>query len=155
SKRQIENSHASGLVFERKWWKKVLADPLRFFSGDAAKACKVSHSGLVTRAVLSLDKGGEVPVIIKRPIARNWRRALRQALPPSRCLRGWNTGHSLIHRDIPAARPLVVLERRVGPIVRDSILITEALPGALDLDAHLKREFTARSQREWLQHKLE
>jgi hypothetical protein len=153
SKRQVETSQASGLIFERRWWKKVLADPLRFFSGTAAQACKVSHSGLVTRAVLPHDNGGDVPVIIKRPVARNWRRAIRQALPPSRCMRGWLTGHSLLHRDIPAARPLAVLERRIGPVVRDSLLITEALPGALDLDAHLKQEFTAREPRGWFRHK--
>lgn len=155
SKRRVGVSQSSGLVFERAWWKRVLADPLRFFAGTAASACKVSHSGVVARAVLPLDDGREVPVIVKRPVARNWRRAVRQALPPSRCMRGWRTGHALLHREIPAARPLAVLERRIGPIVLDGILITEALPGALDLEAHLKREYAVRAPGEWLRHKQE
>ena len=145
-------SRASGLTFERPWWQRQLQAPLRWFDGAATPVCKDSHSALVTRALLDHD-GKQLPIIIKRPRARNWRRRLAQAWPPSRSLRGWRMGHALLHRDIATTRPLAVLERRLGPLVLDSLLITEALPGALDLETFLRREQAAQSAAGWVRLK--
>ena len=145
-------SRASGPVFERQWWQHQLLAPLRWFSGAATPACKDSHSALVTRALL--DHGAEtLPVSIKCPRARNWHRRLAQFWPPSRSSRGWRIGHALLHRDIATARPLAVLERRCGPLVLDSLLITEALPGALDLETFLRRAQAAQPPTDWVRLK--
>lgn len=153
-KRPIEESPASSLVLDREWWRGQLSDPLRWFEPGSGCSCKQSHSALVTRAALSTG-AGKLPVIVKRPLARNWRRRCRQLLAPSRSVRGWRIGNALLNRDIPAARPLAVLERRMGPLVLDSVLLTEVLPGAADLDTHLRREFEARSPAQWWRHKRE
>jgi hypothetical protein len=58
-------------------------------------------------------------------------------------------GHALLHRDLPTARPLIVLERRCGPLVLDSLLVTEALPEAVDLETFLKREAGQHSAGDW------
>jgi heptose I phosphotransferase len=151
-KHAAAESPVSRLVLERSWWQKQLGAPLGWFAAPAADAadaiCKESHSAQVRRAKLVLA-AREIPVIVKRPRARNWRRALAQCLPPSRSARGWRIGHALLHRDIPAARPLAVLERRVGPLVFDSMLITEAIPEAVDLETYLRQEYARRGRRAW------
>jgi tRNA A-37 threonylcarbamoyl transferase component Bud32 len=92
---------------------------------------------------------------MKRPRARNWWRALVQLWPPSRSLRGWRIGHALLHRDVPTARPLAVLEQRWGPLVRDSVLVTEALPDASDLEQYLRRTHARLGPRGWARCKRE
>jgi len=154
TRRPVVDGPAAGLTLERDWWRAQLAAPQRWFDAAASQTCKQSHSALVRRAVLG---AGDrlLPVIVKRPLARNGRRALRQLFPPSRSMRGWRVGNALLNRDIPAARPLAVLERRLGPLVRDSLLLTEALPGAVDLEAHLRQQFARCAPRQWWRHKRE
>ncbi len=143
-------SRASQLVFDVDWWRQQFSDPLRWFAdeGDEAAACKTSHSGLVRRALFE-HPDGPVPVIIKRPRARNWKRQVAQWLSASRSVRGWRVGHALLHRDVATARPLAVLERRIGPVVFDSLLVTEAIPGAMDLEAFLARKHEELSPTAW------
>ncbi len=137
AKRTSPASPASRLVLARPWWRTQLADPTRWTREIAQNACKRSHSALVARDTLDAD-GQRIDVIVKRPLARNFRRKLRQIFPPSRSMRGWRIGNALLNRDIPAARPLAVLEKRLGPFVLDSLLLTEAVPGARDLEAFLR-----------------
>lgn len=148
SKRRVGDRAAAEPPLQRPWWKAQLADPLRWFADSRSTAVKLSHSGSIARALLPTDER-DVPVIIKRPIARNWRRALRLVLPPSRSARAWKLGHALLHRDIPTPRPLALLERRIGPLVVDSMLLTEAIPGGADLDAFLRARFAESTPREW------
>jgi hypothetical protein len=154
-KQPVAESRASQLTFERTWWETQLRDPLHGCNGTGRGAdLKNSHSAAVRRAVLPHAEAA-LPVILKHPRARNLWRRLVQALPPSRSLRGWRVGHALLHRDVPTARPLAVLERRFGPLVRDSLLVTEALPGALDLAAFLTREHALHSPTAWVRLKRE
>lgn len=153
-KHATDESRASRLEFTRDWWCARLTPPLRWFAEDASTSCKDSHSAQVRRALLEL--GSEtIPAIIKHPLSRNWRRRLTQLWPPSRSLRGWRIGHALLHRDVPTARPLAVLERRIGLLVLDSLLITEAIPGAVDLETFLRREHTSQSPAAWVRLKRE
>jgi tRNA A-37 threonylcarbamoyl transferase component Bud32 len=153
-KRPAEESPASALTLKPSWWRTQLEDPLRWFDPESGRPCKDSHSALVTRAALATGTD-QLPVIIKRPLARNRRRRLRQLFPPSRSLKGWRIGHALLNRDIPAARPLAVLERCLGPFVLDSLLLTEAIPGAVDLETHLQTESQRQRGAAWYRHKRE
>lgn len=168
AKPRVGEPPRDGPTLDRKAWKTQLASPLSWFDADRATALKKSHSGMVSRALLSAGETG-LPVIVKRPVARDWRRALRMMLGESRSMRGWRVGHAMLHRDIPAARPLAVLERRVGPFVVDSVLLTEAVPGGRDLESFLRSEnerlhrgkaaaagshASARDAREWRSIKL-
>jgi hypothetical protein len=99
------------------------------------------------------NNGQSLPVIFKRPLARDWRRRLSQLLTVSRSLRGWRMGQALLNRHVPTARPIAVLERRWGPVALDSILITEAVPGACDLETWLRRAYAAGHTDLWLRQK--
>jgi hypothetical protein len=154
TKQPSEESRASALHLERDWWREQLVDPLRRLVEDAGQTCKDSHSASVRRALLA-HPAGNLPVIVKRPRARSWRRRLSQLWAPSRSVRGWQLGHALLHRNVATARPLAALERRIGPLLLDSVLITEAVPGGVDLETHLRQQFTTRPPPEWLRYKRE
>lgn len=144
-KHAASDSRASQFAFSRDWWRTQLAEVLaERDAGDTAN-CKDSHSARVWRTTLA-HPGGALPVIAKQPRARSGWRRLVQLLPPSRSRRGWDRGHALLHRDLRTARPLAYLERRVGPFVRESMLICEALPYATDLETWL-RELPAHGRR--------
>jgi len=145
-------SAASRLVLEPCRWQEMFADPLGWFRAAVGPARKDSHSATVSRGVLPTPSG-ELAVIVKRPLARNWRRRLRHLLAPSRSRRGWKMGYALLNRDLPTARPLAYLERRLGPWVRDNLLITEAIDGARPLDEHLRAVHAVSSPRDWFRHK--
>jgi tRNA A-37 threonylcarbamoyl transferase component Bud32 len=146
-KHAADESRASQMVFDRAWWGRQLATPLDWFTQPGA-LCKDSHSAVVRRALLAHPQGS-IPVILKRPRARNWWRRLVQSWPPSRTGRGWQMGHGLLNRDIATARPLALVERRLGPLVLDSVLVTEAIPGAIDLETFLRQQQSVLSAREW------
>lgn len=162
-------SPCSRLTLDNSWWRERLGDPLKLFSAethgarDAKSAssasrnpaadrptantaadglCKNSHSALVARTTLG-PPPETVPAIAKRPLSRNWRRMISQHLGISRSLRGWRMGNALLNRDIAVARPLAMLERRVGPLVLDNILLTELVAGAADLETDLRRQAAA------------
>ncbi len=146
-KHAADESRASQMVFERAWWQRQLATPLGWFA-QPASLCKDSHSAVVQRALLE-HAAGNVPVIIKRPRARNWWRRLVQLWPPARSGRGWQMGHGLLNRDLATARPLALVQRRLGPLVLDSLLITEAIPGAIDLETFLRQQQAVLSPHDW------
>lgn len=150
-KHEVADSPSSHRTLDGSWWASRLADPLRLVS-NPANCQKNSHSAQVARLDLAHPLG-DVSLIVKRPLARDWRRRLRMWMPPSRSLRGWRMGHAMLHRDLPTARPLAVLEKRIGPFVVDSLLVTERIPSAVDLATYLRREYRVRSAREWAQCK--
>lgn len=154
SKRPIAATGEKPRELPAGWWRSQLSDPRRLLRLAGGASHKRSHSAWVGQIELD-HESGPVRVIIKRPLARNLRRRLRQLLPPSRCWRGWRAGHALLHRDIVTARPLALLERRLGPLVLDGLLLTEEAPEAVDLAEHLRRQQAARSPRGWRRHKRE
>lgn len=137
AKHAVAGSHASTLCFRKEQWRRWLASPeaLTRFDGGA-QVLKDSHSGRVVRRELPVE-GGSLAVVCKRPLARNLRRRLSMALGRSRAVRTWRLGNALLHRELPTARPLAVLVRRRLGLVLDSVVVTEALPGACDLDEFL------------------
>ena len=153
-KHPSEDSPASHLLLDRRWWVTQLTNPLRWFAPTDGHPCKNSHSAFVCRALLP-HHDGHLPAIVKRPLPRNGWRRLVQMLPPSRSMRGWRLGHALLNRNLAAARPLAILERRLGPLVLDHLLITEAIPGAVDLESHLRSEIAVRPPAAWARHKAE
>lgn len=154
SKHESEESTASTLELTRTWWNSVLKKPLSLFATAEAQ-CKDSHSASVARVALRLPDGGVLPVIAKRPRARNWQRALRHLFGPSRSLRAWRMGYALLNRDIATARPLAYLERRLGPLRLDSLVLTEAIPDAIDLESFLTSGLAGRNRPEVFRLKLE
>jgi hypothetical protein len=82
-------------------------------------------------------QGARTEVIVKRFNCPKWLDPLRATLHHGPALRAWHTGHGLLVRHIPTARPLAVIERVRGALVRESYLITEAIPSSLPLNDYL------------------
>ena len=138
-KRPVDGSRASRLVFSRSQWQSWLADPTRFFSPDRPEdVLKDSHSGTVVRAELPVDDGPPLPVICKRSRPRTWAKRLWYLFRPARPIQTFRRGHALLNRDLPTARPLVALQRRIAGLIVDGLVITEAIPDTEDLDALLR-----------------
>jgi len=131
--------------FRREDWERWLADPGRWTDPARTQVLKESHSGRVCLAVLdALD--GPLRVVAKRPVPRTVLRRLIAWFGPSRNRRAWRRAWALAHRDLPVARPLAYVERRLGPIRTDGLLLTEFVPGAADLEAFLLQVAAAAPQ---------
>ncbi|MBN1490739.1 MAG: phosphotransferase, partial [Phycisphaerae bacterium] len=142
AKRPVAGSIASTLTFRRQQWQTWLTQPLDWLMPDEAwQMIKDSHSGTVCRRTLPTTPT-PLPVVCKRPRSRNILRRIVMMLRRSRNLRAWQRGFALIHRNMPTAWPLAVLERRRFGLLLDSIAINEALPDAHDLDAVISLELT-------------
>lgn len=126
SKRHMAGSRAANCEFTTQQWQAALADPLALMSPEGAEVYKDGDSGRVIRRRISVA-GCELDVFIKQPLQKRRWKILLDCFRPSRPTRAFSLGHSLLTRRIATALPLAALERRIGPILLDSILITEAV----------------------------
>ena len=131
SKRRLAGSQAANQVFTAEQWIGALSspDPAALLSEDTGDVAKKSKSSLVVRRTLRLGDTN-VDVYVKRHRRKYRWKLLADCFRPSRALRAFRLGHALLTRRIPTALPLAALERRVGPFLTDSILITEMVPWA-------------------------
>ncbi len=137
TKRAAAHSPASTRTFSGAWWRQQFQKPLEWLT--PARIVKDSHTAVVARADLPHAEG-PIPVILKRPRARGLLRTLRQIFAGSRTRRAWRIGNALLNRDLPAARPLALLEQTRFGVPVDSLLVTEFVGNSLDLRAYLLRD---------------
>ena len=115
-------------------WPKLLLQIER----DELQILKRGPSGdlLVSEIVLG---GTPLKVIIKRPRRRYWYRYVFDMFRHSRSWRSWVKAWNLIARTLPTAWPILVMEKRSGGYITDSISIFEFVDGPslgnVDLDA--------------------
>jgi tRNA A-37 threonylcarbamoyl transferase component Bud32 len=115
----------------------LLRDPDAPLGVASAEVLKESPSSNVVRLPMSVG-GACMPVIYKRFNCPKRLDALRATLHHSPALRAWHAGHALLIRRIPTPRPLAMIERIRGPFVRESYLITQAIPDAVNLKDYLQ-----------------
>jgi hypothetical protein len=115
----------------------LLRDPDAPLGVASAEVLKDSPSSNVVRLPMSVS-GATRPLIYKRFNCPKRLDALRATLHHSPALRAWHAGHGLLIRRIPTPRPLAVIERLSGPFVRESYLITQAIPDAVNLKDYLQ-----------------
>jgi len=127
TKRPHAWSQAAGMTFTAAQWREALGDVEGLFTAPGAEVVKDTPSGLVVRCELTVG-GQAVRVFIKRPRPKGAMK-LFSCFRRSRARRAFSLGHTLLTRWFATALPLAVLERRCGPIVLDSVLITEAVDG--------------------------
>jgi len=134
SKRRVPGSRAADMTFTAADWVEALADPEALVTGDDVIAVKDSASGLVVRRQLRVGED-EIDVYIKRPRRKKAIRWMLDLFRPSRPMRAFGIGHSLLARHIYSALPLAAIEKRRCGFLLDSLLITEAVDsGSLDTD---------------------
>ncbi|MEK6644328.1 MAG: lipopolysaccharide kinase InaA family protein [Planctomycetota bacterium] len=133
---------ASKLEYTKKQWKEWLAEPLSLVDPARHKMLKDSHTATVCEITLPTDP--PVKVIAKRPLARNAWKKLTQLFGPSRNQRAWHIANMLRNRDLPTAQPMALIERRLfRGVLLDSLLLTEFIPNAVDLETFLTRDIAA------------
>jgi tRNA A-37 threonylcarbamoyl transferase component Bud32 len=139
SRQRLAGSAAAALTFEAPAWREAISRPEALFEGPGVEVVKDSPSSLVVRRRLRVGPH-EVDVFIKRSRRKHpWKWPI-DCLRPSRSKRAFELGHVLLARRIATALPLAALERRWGPLLRDNILITEAVEAPQlhrFLEAHL------------------
>lgn len=125
SKRRTPGSTAAEIDFKASQWAKALAQPEHLLIGRIVKTIKNTRSGQIVRRKLTVGQH-ELDVFIKRPRRKKTWKVLLDCLRPARPIRAFRLGHALLTRRIDTVLPLAALERRIGPFLLDSILITEA-----------------------------
>lgn len=148
AKHALSGSRASSLRFSVDEWEQWLANPGRWLAGQSrGRVIKSSPSGLVIRSSLPTeDQALEVIVKTHRPQGRLKR--MLSGIRRSRDMYCWRAGYALLNRDVATARPLAVLEKRSFGVLRESMLICEAIEGARDLDRFALDVLPAMDQRD-------
>jgi len=141
SKRIPPGSRAGSLEFSPDQWVRALTNPECLLTGRIAKLVKDSPSARIIQRKLTVG-GHELDVVIKRPRRKKPWKVLLDCFRPPRPIKAFALGHALLTRRIATAIPLVALERRIGLLLLDSILITEA-HDAPQLDVFLNEWLTA------------
>ncbi len=129
SKRCMAASKAATLEFTAADWQAALARPHGLFKGPDVEVMKDSPSSLVVRRRLKVGPH-EVDVFIKRSRRKRAWKFILDCCRLGRAVRAFRLGHALLTRRVATALPLAALERRVGPFLVDSVLITEAVNGS-------------------------
>ncbi len=128
AKRPIPYSPASRQTFSVDDWREALRDVPALLASPAAQVVKETEVNTTWRATLDVA-GRRLDVFIKRTKHRNTLKTLINCFRHSRDTRAFRMGHAMLIRRVATAFPLACLSRRVGPLLADSILITEAVPG--------------------------
>jgi len=129
SKHRPPGSTAAGQVLTAEQWTEVLSRGPSLLEGDGVEVIKDSPSGRVVRRRLKIGRL-ELDVHIKRPRRKRSWKILFDCLRPSRPLRAFRIGHKMMTRGVDTALPLAAIEKRIGPFLTDSILITETVPAS-------------------------
>lgn len=141
----VPGSAAADMTFDDRHWQEVLAKPDALFTGPDVEVIKDSPSSLVVRRLLKVGPN-TVDVFLKRSRRKKPIRLLLDLFRKSRALRAFRLGHALLNRRIATAIPLAAMEKRVGGVLVDSILITEAVDSGLELNRFLNRYLGPRGQ---------
>jgi len=124
SKLETQNSIA---VFDKGFCRN--AEPLDFIKKvdvlmDGGEILKAGGTSYVSRISWN-DKD----VVVKRYNHKGLIHSLRHTIKGSRARRGWLYGHQLLMLNIATPKPLAYIERRKGPLVWRSYLVTEYIEG--------------------------
>lgn len=99
---------------------------------------KLDRGSLIVEADLCLGDD-TVHVAYKRYRARKWWKQLLAPFRPARAVQSWKRGHALQLRGIPAARPVVAVERRRPWYRCESYLAVQWIEGSENLHLYLWR----------------
>lgn len=126
SKWQVPGSRAAEMELTVDQWKEALGNPDALFE-NPTQVIKDSKTSLVVCRQIQVGPH-TLDVYIKRSRRKNPWKVLLDCFRPGRAVRAFRHGHAILSRRVVTALPLAALERRRGPVLLDSILITEAVP---------------------------
>ena len=99
---------------------------------------KLDHGSTIVEAELPLQDR-PVHVAYKRYRPRKWWKALLAPFRPARAVQGWQRGHALQLRNIPAARPILAVDRRRPWYRCESYLAVQWIENSENLHLYLWR----------------
>ena len=99
---------------------------------------KLDHGSVIVEADLPL-KDRTVHVAYKRYRPRKWWKTLLAPFRPARAVQGWQRGHALDLRGIPAARPVLAVDRRRPWYRCESYLAVQWIENSENLHLYLWR----------------
>ncbi|GMU21851.1 MAG: hypothetical protein AMXMBFR13_19390 [Phycisphaerae bacterium] len=138
AKHPVSGSRSASLRLTPEHWQNWLSDPPGWVRAvERRYVIKDSPSALIYRASLQVESAGPLDVICKYARPRNLLKRVQNLFRSSRPMWTWIRANMLLNRQIPTARPLAVLERRRWGWRQDTLIITEYLEHAHDLDALL------------------
>lgn len=108
-----------------------LTDPNAWLASEDAVILKHTPTTTVARVAFS-DK--HPPLFFKRYNRKDWWERLKNLFRPSRALKVWRAGYGLEVMGIPTPRTAVMLERKSGPILLASFILTDWTEGGVGLD---------------------
>ncbi|MEY3666567.1 MAG: hypothetical protein RL572_107 [Pseudomonadota bacterium] len=103
-------------------WQRFIADP------DAAMAGGVMLKDGNSSTVVQLRIDGRA-VVVKRYNLKTWWHVVKRLFMPTRAARSWRNAHMLELLGIATPAPLLLLERRWGPLRREAWYVTEHVAG--------------------------
>lgn len=144
AKHAVPGSRASEISLTPQQWHHWLQQPADLIDHrDVRRVIKISSTAVIRRAALPLSDGTNLDVVCKYSREVPGLKLLLNIFRPSRAMRTWRRAHALLQRRIPTARALAYAERRVFGLPRESLIITEYIENARDLDTVLSMDLRA------------
>ena len=136
-------SAVSQMEFSDDDWSAAWTSLRKQIEADSLEVLKRTASGDVLAGNLEIA-GKSIPVIVKHPRRKYWYRWLNEIGRGSRANRAWFRSWEMIVRNVPAAWPLMMVERRTMGYVTDGIIVFERVTGQTlaraEIDAMNARE---------------
>lgn len=82
-------------------------------------------------------------IVIKRYNIKDFWHGIKRSISRSRATKCWRNSHRLLSLDIATAKPIAMVERRIGPFRRESYYIYEYLPGELASDIFVRENLSS------------
>lgn len=125
-----KNSDLGRQRFETADWRATLTEPRKLTT--SGKIIKKGRRNTVISDHIILQ-AQQLDVIVKQYRFAEGARGLLETIRRSRGLRQWHRSNMLLNRHMPTAFPLAVLERRSGPLLRESIFVSQFIPNSINL----------------------
>ncbi len=122
--------HSLDALPDKKQWRQILSDPPALLAAGAGPH-KNAHISRIVQARLPFG-GATWPIIVKHNCADSPLRWLTRLLGQDSLRREFVAGWRCLHRDLPVALPLAILERG-GVLRQESILLLEHVNDSHDL----------------------
>ncbi len=118
--------------------RKISTSPETLLWENMHRPVKLDRGSVIVEADLRLGED-TVHVAYKRYRARKWWKQLLAPFRPARAVQSWQRGHALQLRGIPAARPVVAVDRRRPWYRCESYLAVQWIEGSENLHLYLWR----------------
>ncbi|NLX13957.1 MAG: hypothetical protein GXY44_09945 [Phycisphaerales bacterium] len=138
AKHPVPGSRASEISLTSQQWHDWLKQPTALIDRhDARRVIKISSTAVICRTALPLPDGTGLEMVCKYTREVPGIKLVQNIFRSSRAMLTWRRAHALLQRQIPTARALAYAERRWLGLPRESLIVTEYIDNARDLDTVL------------------